>query len=255
MAVMSNRSGIAVSERTLRERTPSDLRSRAEEPRGSTKRAGVETFPRIITVAREFGAGGARIAARVAVEFGFQLWDDELLVHLARKAEAELSAVRELDERQRDIIQDVFSGSLRRARFTGSKYRTLLTHTVADLAKRGAAVIVGRGANFLVEPEQALRVRVVCPLRQRIDRHAREAQVDWAQAALQVQQKDQERERFVRQLCAEQAADPSHYDLIVNTRDLSDEAAARLVTAAYRARFAPSPKQREEAHSELTASP
>jgi cytidylate kinase len=251
MAVMSHRSGKAVSERQPRERSPSDLRARAEEPRGSTKKTSVETFPRIITVAREFAAGGARIAARVAVELGFQLWDDELLAHLARKADAELSAVREIDERQRDLLQDVFSGSLRGARFTGSKYRTLLTHTVVELAKRGAAVIVGRGANFLVEPEQALRVRVVCPLRHRIDRHAREAQLDWAQAAQQVQQKDHDRERFVRQLCAEQAADPSHYDLIVNTRDLSDEAAARLVTAAYRARFAPTGKPREESHSEL----
>jgi cytidylate kinase len=255
MAVMSHKGGGAVSERTPRERSLSDLRSRAEDPRGSTRKASVETFPRIITVAREFGAGGARIAARVAVEFGFQLWDDELLVHLARKADAELSAVREIDERQRILLQDVFSGSLRGARFTGSKYRTLLTHTVTELAKRGAAVIVGRGANFLVEPEQALRVRVVCPLRHRIDRHAREAQLDWAQAAQRVQHKDFERDRFVHQLCAEHAADPSHYDLIVNTRDLSDDAAARLITAAYRARFGPSAKQREDTYPELSASP
>jgi len=254
MAFMSHKSGNVMSERTTtRERAVADLRSRAEDPRASTRKASVETFPRIITVAREFGAGGARIAARVAVELGFQLWDDELIAHVARKAGAELSAVRELDERQRDLLHDVLRGSLGGARVTGSKYRTLLTHSVVELAKRGGAVIVGRGANFLVEPEQALRVRVVCPLKQRIDRHAREAQLEWAQAALQVQQKDHERERFVRQLCAEQAADPSHYDLIVNTRDLSDEAAARLITAAYRVRFAPAGKPREEVHERATA--
>jgi hypothetical protein len=193
----------------------------------------------------------------VAVDLGFQLWDDELIAYVARKADAEPSVVRELDEHPRDLLRDVFSslahlrarvdaGSFWGARVSGAKYRSLITLAVGELAKRGGAVIVGRGANFLVEPEQALRVRVVCPLKQRVDRHARKAQVAWAEAAQQVQQKDQERELFVRHLCAEHCADPANYDLIVNTRDLSEEAAARLITSAYRARFGTSSKQRED---------
>jgi cytidylate kinase len=228
-----------MSDWTARERTASD------------RRPSVETFPRIITVAREFGAGGSRIAARVAVELGLQLWDDELIAHVARKADADLSVVRELDEQPRDLLHDVLAGSLWGTRFSSSKYRSLIAHAVGELANRGGAVIVGRGANFLVEPEQALRVRVVCPLKQRIDRYAHQAQVEWAEAAQHVQHKDQERERFVRQLCAEQCADPAHYDLIVNTRDLPDEAAARLITFAYRARFATPARSREE-HADLS---
>jgi len=246
MAVMSHRGVSPVSE----------VRSHADESRasarasrdrgGSEKRAPVETFPRIITVSREFGAGGARIAARVAVDLGFQLWDDELIAYVARKADAEPSVVRELDEHPRDLLRDVVAGSFWGSRVSGAKYRSLITLAVGELAKRGAAVIVGRGANFLVEPEQALRVRVVCPLKQRVDRYARNAQVAWAEAAQHVQHKDQERERFVRHLCAEHCADPTNYDLIVNTHDLSEEASARLITSAYRARFGTPIKPRED---------
>jgi hypothetical protein len=246
MAVMSHRGVSAVSEGRAHGEESRASSSRASRERAADKKAPVETFPRIITLSREFGAGGARIAGRVAVELGFQLWDDELIAYVARKANAEPTVVRELDEHPRDLLRDVVAGSFWGTRISGSKYRSLVTHAVGELAKRGGAVIVGRGANFLVEPEQALRVRVVCPLKQRVDRHARKAQVAWAEAAQHVQHMDQERERFVRQLCAEQCADPAHYDLIVNTRDLSDETAARLITSAYRARFGAPTKQREE---------
>lgn len=201
-----------------------------------TRSAGVEVFPRILTVSREFGAGGARISLRVAAELGYQLWDQELTLHLARKADAEVAAVREVDERERALFDEVIATSLHRG-LSCSKYRTLLTRTVAELAERGGAVIVGRGANFLVDPDKALRVRIVCPLKQRIDRYARAASADQASAERFVAQKDRERDRFVHNLCGEQTADPTHYDLVVNTHDLSEEAAARLIIAAYRARF------------------
>lgn len=208
---------------------------------GSTRDGGrsssIELFPRIVTVSREFGAGGSRIAGRVAAELGFQLWDQELIAHLARRAETDPSVLREIDERECDFIDDVITSSLRGARMSGSKYRALLARTVVELSDRGGAVVVGRGANFLVEPEHAFRVRVVCPLKERIDRYARLGRVDWERAERFVRSKDRERERFVRQLCGECASDPTHYDLVVNTYDLSEEASAKLVVAAYQARF------------------
>jgi hypothetical protein len=197
----------------------------------------IEVFPRIITIAREFGAGGARIAARVAAELGFQLWDQELVVHLARKANVEPSVLRELDERARDLLDDVISTSLRGAGVSGSQYRALLERAVVDLSERGGAVIVGRGANFLVAPEQALRVRIVCPLRDRIQRYACASRMDGERAERCVRSQDRERERFVRQLCGESDADPTQYDLVINTLSVSEDAAARIIATTYGTRF------------------
>ncbi len=218
---------------SAREPKPVDARS----PYTIEARAPREIFPRIVTVSREFGAGGGRIAAQVADDLGFQLWDRELVTHLARKADADPGLLRELDERKRDLIDDVISTALYGVWVSASKYRSLLARAVGELAERGGAVIVGRGANFLVSAEQALRVRVVCPLRERIERYARMGKVDWARAERLVRSKDRERERFARQLCGETSRDPSHYDLIINTGDLSEHEGARLVLAAYHARF------------------
>jgi hypothetical protein len=156
---------------------------------------------------------------------------------LARKAETDVQLIRAIDERQRDLLDDVISTSLHGGRISGGKYRCLLTRTIAELSERGGAVIVGRGANFLLRPDQALRVRVVCPFRERVERYGARERIDWARAARHVRSKDRGRERFAKQLCAENSSDPVHYDLVVNTLDLPVPSAAALVIAAYQARF------------------
>lgn len=197
----------------------------------------IEAFPRVVTISREFGAGGAQIAALVAAELGFQLWDHEFITHLARKAQADVQLIRELDERQPDLIDDMIATSIHGGRISASKYRALLTRTVTELAERGGAVIVGRGANFLVRAEQALRVRVVCPFKQRVERYCVRERADWTRAETVVRSKDRERERFVKQLSGESSSDPAHYDLVLNTLDLSHRAAASILIATYQARF------------------
>lgn len=213
-------------------------------------RRGAAPFPRIVTISREFCAGGGRIAAHVAAELGFQLWDQELITHLARRANADVQLIRAVDERQRDLLDDVLATSIHGGRISGGEYRRLLTRTVHDLAERGGAVIVGRGANFLVQAEQALRVLVICPFRERVERYGTRERVEWARAASYVRSKDRERERFVKKLVSEQASDPAQYDLVLNTKELSERAAARLVIAAYEARFG---SWDEERHKEPSA--
>jgi len=180
-----------------------------------------EAAPRVVTVSREFGAGGARIAKQVAEALGFTLWDHAFITHLAQRAGAEPRFIEAIDERVRDLIDDVISTSFLRAPISGAAYRMLVARTVNELADHGGAVIVGRGANFLVRPEQALRVRVICPLRERVVRFAARQGVTLDDADRIVRQKDHERMRFIRQLCAEDAREPLHYDMIVNTGELS----------------------------------
>jgi cytidylate kinase len=209
---------------------------RAWRAKNRVERTRREAAPRVVTVSREFGAGGARIARQVAEALGFTLWDHEFVRHLAERGGAEPRFVEAIDERERDLLDDVIATRLRGS-ISGSGYRMLLARTVPELAEHGAAVLVGRGANFFVRPEQALRVRVVCPLELRVQRYAAREQLGRSDAERIVLQKDRERARFVRQLCDEDASSPLHYDLLVNTAELSEEQAAALIVDAYSARF------------------
>lgn len=231
--------------RDLEVRTPSEAAPRTAL-RTMEASSRVEAFPRLVTVAREFASGGARVAGLIAAELGLQLWDYELISHLARKADVELALMREIDERRRDLLDDVLATVLQGARVSGSRYRALLARTVEELAERGGAVIVGRGANFLIRPEDALRVRIVCPLELRIERYAQRSRIDYARASKHVRAKDRERDLFARQLCGERANDATHYDLTLSTADLSEEVVATLAVNAYRARFGSEPTKRGE---------
>lgn len=232
--------------------TPRSVESLVEEQvqrwhlQNRLERTRKEASPRIVTIAREFGAGGGRIARRVAESLGFTLWDHELVEYVAERAGAETGWVESLDEHKRDLLDDVFAnafltaslaGAAPRTHISGTVYRTLLIRKVEELARHGGAVIVGRGANFLVRPEDALRVRVICPVSSRIERYALRENISLTDADRIVRTKDRDRARFVRQLCAEDVTDPLHYDLLVNTLELREEEAAQLVVDGYAARF------------------
>lgn len=214
-----------------------DQQVRAFHLKNRAERKGREVPPRIITVSREFGAGGARVAKRVADQLGFSLWDRALIQQIAERAGADPRFVEAIDERERDLLDDVIATSLLPRAISGMGYRMILTRTVAELAEHGAAVIVGRGATFLVDPAKALRVRVVCPLSIRIDRYATREGISLSESERTVLQKDRERERFVRQLCRERGDDPTHYDLVINTAIFNEEQAAQLIIDAYTTRF------------------
>src|SRR5882724_524609 len=54
---------------------------------------------RIITVEREFGAGGTAIAEKLAERLGWKLWDQSLTAEIARLAHVDRASVERLEER------------------------------------------------------------------------------------------------------------------------------------------------------------
>jgi cytidylate kinase len=214
-----------------------DQQLRAWRAKMASDQTRKEANPRVVTISREFGAGGARVAKVVADKLGFTLWDHAFVKHLAERAGADPAFVEALDERRRDLFDDVMSHSFLKVPISGTDYRRLLTRMVEEITEHGAAVIVGRGANFLMRPEQGLRVRIICPLKERIRRYAARELMSLPEAERVVQQKDMERMRFVRQLCDQDARDPLHYDLTVNTAALSEEQAGALIVDAYAERY------------------
>lgn len=55
---------------------------------------------RIITLDREYGAGGNVIAEKVALRLGWKLWDHLLTEEIARRLDCECEEVEEHEERR-----------------------------------------------------------------------------------------------------------------------------------------------------------
>lgn len=167
---------------------------------------------KVITVSREYGAGGGEVARRLAERLGWELLDRELLTQAAaveRMVDADIEA---LDEQALSLVDRL------RLHPPHERYMRGLKEAAQAAAARGNVVLVGRGTRFLVgETADQFRLRLVAPLAWRAERMARLAGWSHADALARCARIDQTRERFMRYFFGENSTRPSAYDLVVNT--------------------------------------
>jgi hypothetical protein len=190
----------------------------------------------VITVSREYGALGAMVGKRVADRLGFKVWDRELLDAIARETGTTERRIEEIDERDQTPFDETLNDWLLGSRNTQGHYLVMLRSIVQGIARKGSAVIVGRGANFVLG-EALLRVRVIAPFEVRVAGIAMRRQIPEKDARREVQRVEHERDAFVRRHFQQDVAHPRHYDLVVNTGRLSVELAGRIIADAYQMRF------------------
>jgi len=212
--------------------TDAALREAAE--RAATRPAAP---PPPITVSREFGAQGEQIARLVAERMGFACWDKELLTPIAASTQAPMQLLQALDERRRTAIERVVDAWNPSGPPSDTTYLRELARVVHTLAAQGSAVIVGRGAQFILGPTEALHVRVIAPLETRVQGLVTRKGWTEAQARAEVKRMDDERDRFLRASFGRDPSDPHAYDLVINGARLPLAGAATLIEAAWRAKF------------------
>lgn len=232
--------------------TPRDAQRLVEEQlrkweQSKKQRAGGEAHEAwpLVTVSREFGALGAAIGELAAKKLGFSFWDQEIVHVIAEETGANEALLASLDEQARSRIEDFINESIIGAEATVVEYVNQLIRVVRTIERHGAAVVIGRGAQFILAPEAALTVRVVCPYETRVGRYAEREGLDRREAERRLTQVERERKAFIRRHYNRDVSDPSHYDLVLNTRNLPPHQAADLIVAAYRAKFGRLPKGTE----------
>jgi len=137
---------------------------------------------RVITIEREFGTGAANIAELVAARLGWTLWDKAVTAEIARIAAAERHSARSGLQRQDPLLYrlaKVFArGSYERSipvdtpeSQDAERLVRIVTRAVEQIGARGQAVIVGRGAAFILrEHAEAFHVFVFAPYEEKLRR-------------------------------------------------------------------------------------
>jgi len=136
---------------------------------------------RLITIEREYGSGAAAIAASLAEQLGWKLWDHLLTEEIARIAKVDPSAVLRCDERMDSRVHRLakvfWRGSYERSTPLGSqifdtdRMVAMMQDIMNRIALEGNAVIVGRGAPyFLRDNPDAFHVFLYAPRAEKIRR-------------------------------------------------------------------------------------
>jgi len=100
-----------------------------------------------------------------------------------------------------------------------------LTRVLVSMAQYGHAVILGRGANYILPPESGLRVRVVAPLEVRRLRLMHEQGYDAKKAAHEIGKHDEEHHDFLQHHFHCKSEEMA-YDVVINTAHIETAAAA-----------------------------
>jgi cytidylate kinase len=200
----------------------------------------------VVTISREFGSLGLALGQRVAERLGFSFWDHEIVSAVAQQLHVEPNKVGTVDERPVGAMAQLFNALHLGREDIGDDYYDQLRLLLASIGRRGAAVIVGRGAHMATEPAHTLRVRLVAPLVHRVRDYQEQYGTGTEEAYRQVRAGDKDRADFVRQAYHVDVADPTFYDVLINVGTFSPERADSLVLMAYLAKFGEIPVQTHE---------
>ncbi len=188
----------------------------------------------LITISRQLGAGGNEVGYRLAERLAWPMYDRELVDEVARCAHASKHLVADLDEHRPHEVEAWLECIMTHELFDCQDYRNALVEVLHTLAAQGAAIVLGRGANFVPRLHPRLDVRVVAPLESRVARLMNRDRLTQAQAHEAVRRSDHDRREFVRRVHGGDWDDPAKYDLVINTGRLSIVEAVELTESTWR---------------------
>lgn len=195
------------------------------------KKAEKEVLP-VVTISREPGSGGRIVAQKLAVKLDVEVFHQEVLHEMAKRADISKQMLATMDERGLSILEDWISSLVYDRHIWPDEYLGHLMNVIGTIGKHGRAVVVGRGANFILAPEQRFRVRITAPRRFRIRKVAQEFNLSEQDAKRRVIKTESDRKAFIRKYFNADIADPDNYDLTINTKNLSVDHAANVIAAA-----------------------
>ncbi len=198
---------------------------------------------RVLTIAREYGSGGASIARKVAESLGWELLDKALILEIARQARVESDQVRRYDERVDSWLHRVTRRGLWHGAFDGvaavAEEDFLDAETVAGLSRpvieaayeRGKCVIVGRGSQCVLQNRaDAFHVFIYAPWRERVARIERRLPAG-ADAEAAIRSTDRQRAEYIRLNFGCHWSDPHLYHLLISSV-AGEDAVAAIITEA-----------------------
>jgi cytidylate kinase len=182
---------------------------------------------RLITIEREYGCGAGAIAGQLADQLGWKLWDHLITEEIAHLAHVEPAAValcdERMDSRARRLAKAFWRGSYERGTVLGhqifdtDRMMSMMRDIMNRIASQGNAVVVGRGAPYLLrEHPDAFHVFLYAPRSEKIRRIIADGQTR-AEAEELVDSVDHERAAYIKHYFNSDWPTRSLYHLMVNT--------------------------------------
>jgi len=198
---------------------------------------------RVICISRARGALGEQVGHAVAKELGLRLVDEEIVAEAAAKENVDPDLVADVEQRK-SIVHRILMGlaasgaeayvaPVQSEILERERYRDLIREAIVQTAAEGDVVIVAHAASYPLSGQQGvLRVLVTGSEDVRSRRLAEEEGVDADEGEKIRKRSDGNRADYLRRFYDVDEELPTHYDLVVNTDELTPDQAAAVIAAA-----------------------
>jgi len=193
-----------------------------------------------ITISRELGSGGAEIARQLSELMNWQLYDKEILDHMADNMDVQVKVLESVDEKtvswMNDWMSSLFSTTGEHVELLS--YYKHLGKVLMVIAKHGKAIIVGRAAGQILPRDKGLSVRVTAPFKLRCKRYAEQNNISFEKAIPIVKKADDIQKKFVKNFLGKNINNSKYYDMVFNTEKLSLTSVTKLISRSLDQRIA-----------------
>jgi cytidylate kinase len=187
----------------------------------------------VITISREAGSRGSDVARILSAKLDMDLMGGQILQHVAESTKMSRKIIESLDEKNISL-RTAWLGALFDAHHLWpDEYFRHLVKVIGTIGRYGQAVIVGRGAQFILPQDSTFRVRIIATLEQRIRNVMAERNISGEEAERYVTTTESNRRAFMKKHFHADIADPAHYDLVVNMQSLGIKGAVDTIIASF----------------------
>jgi cytidylate kinase len=193
-----------------------------------------------ITVEREYGAGGSAVAQVLAERLGWQLWDGQIACEIASRLKCRVEAVEKREERLDPVFYRLAKVFMRgsyeehavgKLELLDAEHLAELSEAIiTDIASKGNAVLVGRGAPwFLRSRSDTFSFFVYAPFENKVQQIMKRGKTR-EEAEHLVETVDLDRAAFVKKYFDKSWPLREIYDLMVNSRSGVDFVAETVLS-------------------------
>lgn len=188
----------------------------------------------IITIGRQFGCGGKRIAEALGSKLGIPVYDHELIIKAAQESGFSAEFFARSDEKKRFFsLTSIFAGSYNTETENYMSDKGLFKiqcETIRNIADQGSAIIVGRCSDYVLRDRRnTLNVFLTSPLEDRVKRVAETEGVSLEKAEEIVEKQDKNRAEYYNYYTFGNWGVASNYDLCIDSSIAGIEGTADLI--------------------------
>lgn len=192
-----------------------------------------DTVKPVITIARDHGAGGEAIGQILARSLDVGYFDKGLIDDVTKAAGLDPTLMKTLDDQVKDHLGVFLYATLYGMSDPIREYQKSLVKAVMGIGRMGG-VIMGRGANLILQGKPVLRVRITGSIPVCARRLAGGDESRTKDLTPEIEAINRQRATFIWNVFGVKANDPVHYDIMINTDHFDDlNEAAGLILAAF----------------------